>query len=147
MTKHRTGALAIGVLALALFASGCTSVLSIDVGQCFNDWEGAEDLEVQQVTELDIVDCNEPHDNEVYRIFDLPDGAFPGPDAINASVVTQCDAGFDLYVGTPYADSRFVYGALFPTEESWAASDREIVCFLWDIEFLKLTGSMENSRL
>ena len=88
MTKRRIGALAIGGLALAILASGCTSVLTVDVGQCFNDWEGAAGLEVQEVTELDIVDCADPHDNEVYTTFNLPDGSFPGSDAINASVIT-----------------------------------------------------------
>lgn len=115
--------------------------------ECFDDWDGATSDGFQQVTELDTIDCVEPHDNEVYATYNMADGSFPGSDAVETAIVTQCEAAFAPYVGTSYAESRLDYGALFPTSESWAEGDREIICFLWDIEFLKLTGSMENSQI
>jgi hypothetical protein len=44
-------------------------------------------------------------------------------------------------------DSRLDFGALFPTEETWAEDDTEVICFVWDVEFLKLTGSMQGSGI
>ncbi len=96
---------------------------------------------------MPIVDCGEPHDNEVYTVSNMPTGPFPGDADIQDWTIARCEETFDGYVGTAYVDSRLDFGALFPTEETWADGDTEVICFLWDIDFLKLTGSMQGSGI
>jgi hypothetical protein len=75
----RATRIALLVGALTVLASGCSaSVLSLDVGECFDDWEGSLTGATQEVTDVPIIDCDEPHDNEVYAISNMPSGPFPG---------------------------------------------------------------------
>jgi hypothetical protein len=131
----------VGVLALAL---GCTStstdVFSLQVGDCFQDPDTSED----EIHAVETVDCAEPHDNEVYAVFDLPDGGFPGPDAIAEASLEGCLDRFEEFVGTPYPESELFATWLYPTETSWAEDDREVVCVLFAQEG-GLEGSMEGS--
>ncbi len=138
-------AVLIAGLALALAACSPT-VLSLDVGTCFDDWD---DITTQQeVTELPTVDCAEPHDNEVYSKFQMNDGSFPGTDRATDIAIEECEASFEPYVGTPYLDSSLDFGWLIPTQESWdEANDREIICFLYDLQLNELTGSMKGSGI
>ena len=136
--------LAIILLAVAGLATACTegNVFSLDVGDCFQDPD-----QFGEVTDVEIVDCSEAHDNEVYHLFDLPEGDFPGNATVSTLADEGCSEAFDGYVGIAYAQSRFVYTTLSPTEESWdRADDREVVCFLFDINLERLTGSARNSR-
>ena len=48
-------------------------------------------------------------------------------------------------VGKIYEESILGIWTLTPTPDSWEAGDREIVCYLYDIELRKLTGSMRGS--
>jgi hypothetical protein len=144
----RATRIALLVGALMVLASACAgTVLSLDVGECFDDWEGSLDGATQEVGDVPIVDCAEPHDNEVYSVSDMPTGSFPGDAAVEDWTIARCEETFDGYVGTAYADSRLDFGALFPTQDTWADGDTEVICFLWDIEFLKLTGSMKGSGI
>jgi hypothetical protein len=144
----RATRIALLVGALTVLASGCSaSVLSLDVGECFDDWEGSLTGATQEVTDVPIVDCAEPHDNEVYTVSNMPTGPFPGDAGIEEWTIARCEETFDGYVGTAYLDSRLDFGALFPTEETWADGDTEVICFLWDSDFLKLTGSMQGSGI
>ena len=115
MAQPTRVALAIG--ALAVLISGCAgTILSLEVGECFDDWEGSFDGSTQEVTDVPIVDCAEPHDNEVYSVSDMPTGPFPGEAGIQDWTIARCEETFDGYVGRAYEDSRLDFGALFPTE-------------------------------
>jgi len=35
-------------------------------------------------------------------------------------------------------------GWLFPTQETWAAGDREVICFAYDLTLSKITGSING---
>ena len=122
--------LAAGVLLAAAVAAvsacgGDTSVLSLEVGQCINtETEG-------EVSSVPVVDCAETHNGEIYSLPQLPDGDFPGDEAVRQSADQLC-AGqdFQTYVGKPYQESEIYYSALTPTDETWDDGDREIVCIL-----------------
>jgi hypothetical protein len=129
-----------------LIVSGCSgSVFSLSVGDCFDDWEGSLDGATQEVSSVPIVDCAEPHDNEVYSIGNMADGSFPGDAAIEDWTINQCHDTFDAYVGKAYEELQLDFGALFPTAETWDIGDTEVMCFLWHIDLRKLTGSMQGS--
>lgn len=135
------------LLTAAVLASGCSllgggNVFELSVGDCFDDTDGISGGEVSDVP---VVECSEPHDNEVFHTFDLDDGDFPGDDAMMTQAEEVCVPAFEEYVGTDYASSRLDIFPITPTEGSWDTGDREIVCALYDVELAKLEGSMKGS--
>jgi hypothetical protein len=128
----------VGVVVLGC-SSSSTEVFSLQVGDCFQDPEAA----AEEVHEVQTVPCDQPHDNEVYASLDLPDGDFPGADAIAEASLDGCLERFEEYVGTPYHASQLYATWLYPTESSWGEGDREVVCVLFaqDEQF---EGSMQG---
>jgi hypothetical protein len=90
------------------------------------------------------VDCAEPHDNEVYALYEFDGDSYPGEDAMSASADEGCEARFEGYVGIAYLDSALYFTHLTPTQDSWDTGDREIVCVLYELN-TKLEGSMEGA--
>lgn len=78
-----------------------TAVNSLKVGDCF-DQDAAlaadEDSSVP-VVEVTVKPCSELHHFEEYAEFTLPDGDYPGEDAINAEANDRCYATVREYVG------------------------------------------------
>ncbi len=128
------------LVVLALVASACSaSVLKLDVGTCFDDPETLE-----QVEDVPIVDCAEPHDNEVFANVDLTGGDYPGQEQVENRATQICHDNFSDYVGIAYERSIYDIGWLFPTAETWAVGDREVICFAYDVNFEKITGSING---
>ena len=128
-------------------AGGLTGAARIPVteflaGDCFDD---PESVEVEDVAGLP---CDVPHDNEVYAIFDHEgtDQSWPGVDALNEYSYLSCVDRFTDYVGSDYIDSRLEVSFLSPLEAGWIEGDREIVCFVFDLDLAKLTESMRDSE-
>ncbi|KTR95311.1 hypothetical protein NS220_06435 [Microbacterium testaceum] len=115
-----------------------TEFLSLQVGQCLDDVSSGF------ITSDNLVDCGLPHTYEVFGGFTVPDGAFPGDDAITASAQEQCDAAFQSYIGVSYADSTLEYNYIGPSSETWAQGDREISCLVTDPAG-ETTGSLQGS--
>ncbi len=129
------------LIALAVAACGGESVFSLEEGSCFDD-----PASFAQVSEVDTVDCAEPHDNEVYLITRYQGGgSFPGSAEHEQAAYTSCLSGFENFVGVPYEASRFDIAALWPSRESWdEAGDREIICAVYDLTGAKITGSVRG---
>ena len=127
------------LLGLLLTACG-GSVLSLDVGTCFDD-----PASFAEVTDVPVVACSDPHDNEVIALLALGEPAFPGEDVINARAGEGCVAAFEPYVGIAYAESAYDVGWFAPTADSWAIGDREVICFAFDVGFAPITGSIRGS--
>ena len=121
--------------------SGDLDVFTMQIGDCFQD--AGEDV----VADVKAVPCSQEHDNEVYHIFALQDGAWPGETTVEQSADTGCLPAFETYVGSAYEESHLDYTWLTPTQRSWEEKDdREIVCVLYDINLDRLTGSMKDTR-
>lgn len=138
--KRRAAALAIG---LALSVTGCFggpgNVFSLDVGDCFDD----PTPESSEVTDVEVVGCDSPHDNEVYATFDLPDTDFPGADEVLEASLAGCAERFEDLTGVPVGESSLDATLLAPTEQSWTSrDDREVICYLLDASGAKLEGSV-----
>jgi len=145
-------ALTVGALLLTL--SGCavvsdalgpgeTIVFDLSAGDCLND--AAESGDVSTVP---VVDCSEPHDSEVYAVITMDDGDYPGDDAVVQQADDDCRTAFASFIGVPAAQSRYMFNALYPTEDSWNGGDREIVCrvaLVTDGAVEKVTGSLEGA--
>lgn len=126
----------------AIVEAGTEDVFALKVGDCFNDPDSFGEIE-----SVEAVPCSEPHDNEVFHTFDLPDGAFPGADAIDEAAFGGCLPAFEQYVDVSYQESSLDISYLSPTAESWDRGDREIACLLYDLNLEKLTGSMKGARI
>jgi hypothetical protein len=110
------------------------------VGTCFDD---TDETEVSSVPE---VDCSEPHDNEVFAVFDYTaSDTFPGSSAMNDAAQELCVAEFEAYVGLSYPESALEVFPITPTQGSWDNGDREIICALYNLDLSKLTGSMQGA--
>ena len=145
----------IAVAAAALVLAGCTAAappsstpapseegvdtdaFTIVVGDCLND-TGAEEVDT-----VPKIECEKPHQSEVYASVQIPDGDFPDEATITAQANADCVTEFATYVGIEAGDSKYSIGYYFPTEESWAEGDREILCYLFD-EAGPITGSVEG---
>lgn len=148
MSVPRSALTAVGLL-LVLMASACSpQALEFSVGECVNLPDG------QEITDYESVDCEEAHDAEVFALPQHPDGQdvpFPGQSALNEFAAERCEAEFESFVGTAYAQSDIWYTSLTPGEQAWDdADDREIVCLLVgeptdDGGFEQLTGSKQGS--
>ena len=115
----------------------------VEVGTCFND---PGDEGTQQYTDLPVVGCDEPHDNEVYHLFDAPGGAaYPGDEEIAQVTEAGCYEAFEAYVGKPYEQSNLEILAVPPTQEVWESGDREVLCAVYDAERTELTGPVRGS--
>jgi hypothetical protein len=125
----------------AVVPSQMMSVFDLQVGDCFDD----QGIDAEQ-TEVPVVDCSLPHDNELYFEYAMTDAVFPGNDAAMDASFQQCTATFDAFVGLPYADSALDVFPITPTAESWAAGDRTVFCVLYNLDLAKMEGTMAGSR-
>ncbi|MBA2496117.1 MAG: septum formation family protein [Acidimicrobiia bacterium] len=144
--RKRTTAAALGAVAvLVLAAAGCSdkgNVFSLEEGSCFQDPDTLE------VSDVETVDCEDPHFAEVFHTEDIESEGddFPGAAVIGQAVAEACQgSAFEDFTGVPYdQDSVFDVFALSPTEETWDAGDREIACSVVSLEGEQLTGSAEG---
>jgi hypothetical protein len=114
-----------------------TSVFQLEVGQCLNAETGEG-----QVSSVPIVDCSQPHQGEIYALPQLPDGAFPGDEAVSQTAEEECAGqAFTDYVGVPYQESEFEVTFLLPSADTWADGDREIACVVTSTEPGSVRGS------
>lgn len=120
-------------------------VFQLQVGDCLNL---ADD---SQLSTAAVVPCAEPHTDEIYHEFEVPDGDWPGQDAIAQAADEGCYAAFEPFVGKVYEESVLEYNYLTPTEDGWTDSglqDRLIQCVLYqpgDGAPAQLEGSLEGA--
>ncbi|HEY9412677.1 MAG TPA: septum formation family protein [Jiangellaceae bacterium] len=116
-------------------------VFSVKVGDCIGAFGDGE-----QVSEIPVVPCTEPHDQEVYAAVQVPDAAeYPGDAAVEDQAKTDCSAEFQTFVGLAYDDSELYVNFLTPTADSWAQGDREILCTIYE-EGAQTTGTLKDAN-
>lgn len=130
--------IAAGVAVVAIVASSDdgTSVVDLDVGDCFDLPEGSEAAD--ELTSVLVVDCSEPHLAEVVSDGTLATDDAPYPDD---------DELFDL-VERRCRDAAVVESADFgllpvaPTPELWASFDGRFLCVAIPFGGAPVTGSL-----
>jgi hypothetical protein len=121
---------------------GDKSVFDLAVGDCFDDDPDAGDA----VATVATVDCDEPHDNEIYFEYSMTDASFPGREATTQAAAERCIAEFEDFVGLSYQASDLDIFPITPTLESWEEEgDRVVYCALYALDLSKLTGSMRGA--
>lgn len=140
MLRHLSAAFLLAVAVGGLSACQATHVV-LKVGDCIN-YEPTEEGENSR-----LVDCAQPHAEEVFSVFDFPNAttAFPGYEAIGALQQTRCQVAFDDYVGISWEQSAYSLGFSGPTEATWADGDHAIACTLEDANGQPLTGSARGT--
>jgi hypothetical protein len=107
---------------------GPVALVDLRVGDCIEDLDGA-DLRVAAFA----VPCREPHEGEVFAVFDLPAGPYPGEDRIAEIAYEECVTRLGDYSATAAADPDVGLFHFAPQSRGWALGDREIVCIAtWD---------------
>jgi hypothetical protein len=124
-------------------SAGALGAFEMRVGDCFDD----EAFETTEISEVPAVPCSQPHDNEVYAVFDIV-GEWPGEERVEELAYEGCFERFARAIGKTYEDSVIDFTTLYPTEGSWnQRDDREVICVGYHMEYDKLTGSIVGSRL
>ena len=125
----------------AIVEAGGLGAFAMQVGDCFDDPEGAEEL----VTSVAAMPCSELHDNEVYAIYDTSFTTWPGQDTMYDDAWLGCHSRFAAYVGAEWEYSTLDLAVMTPSDGSWQEGDREVVCFLYDGQLRKLGSSMRGT--
>lgn len=132
----------------AIVGGGSLDAFQIRVGDCFNDSAAAPVDETEEVSSVPGVPCAEPHDNEVFAVFDMAATSFPEGEAMAELAFDSCLERFERFVGKDYMSSSLDIVTLYPTRESWSRyDDREVVCAVFDMNLNKLVGSVEGRAL
>ena len=134
--------LVIGIVVLAACEG---NVLSLKVGDCYNGAVSSVEEHIG-VSDVELVSCDDPHENEVYAVFELPDSSWKGEDYVFEQASTGCVARFEAFVGIEYELSTLYADILFPLEESWKENDREVSCSVTEESSMKVFGSAKGSR-
>lgn len=122
---------------------GELGVFAVQEGDCIN-FPDADDL----VDAFDAVACDEPHDGEIYELFDIEGfDDFPGDAAVSTEGSDGCLTAFETFVGIDYNSSIFFFTFFSPTEDTWnELDDREVICVLTPAEGEpQLVGSAEGT--
>jgi hypothetical protein len=129
----------LSLVLLPVAGCGARGVLELQVGDCLH----SSDLRAEPAVDV-AVDCGEPHDAEIFAATQMPDGPYPGLEAVRAAADDFCLPLFADFVGIEYLDSDLDVYPLLPTEDGWnSAGDREILCVLVAPE--DVTGTLEGS--
>jgi len=123
-------------------SAGAVGAFEVRVGDCFND----EAFESTEISEIPAVPCSDPHDNQVYAVFDIPGDAWPGDESVEEAAFQGCYERFAGSIGKSYEDSMIDYTAIYPSQGSWnQVDDREVLCVGYHMEYEQLTGSIIGS--
>ena len=100
---------------------------------------------------LPIVECSQPHQAEVFHVFDLEWEQPYNAQLMSEHIDSICLPIFEEYVGLGYWDSFLEFETFPPTEEGWELGQRETLCMLFEPDYergtlVMLTGSQQGSR-
>ena len=121
----------------------------LQVGDCYNEPDAASattnDDSKRQVGSVEVVDCEVPHQHEVYNNYKITLSTFPDSSTMQSQIQTACYSSFEDYVGKSYDESQYEASTLTPTENSWAQGDRTITCTLVTKDNSLITGSLKGA--
>jgi len=118
-------------------------VFEIELGDCLSGGNLGE-----TVSEMQKIDCAAPHVFEVYHLFNLPAGDFPGDDVVDRAADEGCTSAFAVFVGKTYDESKLEMQTLTPQADGWKEQDdREVICLVLGADEAPRTGSARGINL
>ena len=127
----------------AIVGEGALDAFAVKVGDCFDD---AADFG-EEVSSLAGVPCADPHDNETYAVINVSFDSYPNEEVMSEHASDACLNRFEGFVGKDYESSTLEISTMYPTQQSWDQSDREVVCAIYDMNASKLVGSAKGRGL
>ncbi|TAL43180.1 MAG: hypothetical protein EPN91_06940 [Salinibacterium sp.] len=116
-------------------------VFTLSIGDCLLDPNKAGETSTATT-----IDCAKPHNSEVYDVFSLADGAYPGDDEVRGQSIDGCRKSFKTFIGVARDDSELNYSYYYPTEHSWTTSDdRAVTCLVYDPAG-RVSGTLANAE-
>ena len=120
-------------------ASATADAFSLRVGDC------TPSLTTGNVTELQLVPCDQEHAWEAFASKTLPEGDYPGDSDVSSAAEEFCVDAFKPFVGIAQSESTLDVNYLGPTKDSWANGDREVIC-LAGLDAGGLKGTLKDSK-
>ena len=137
---RRVGVIAV-VVAISAAGCGLGSAGDLKVGECFDD-----PGEVAEVSNVQRHSCDEAHTGEVFFVSEMTgdNGSYPTNDAFLEHVGTNCVPAFEAYTGTTFDDTTAMdIGYFHPTSEGWGDGDRDVICYVYNLDGSTSTGSVK----
>lgn len=121
-------------------------VFALKVGDCLNSGDLAD-----ETSAVPVIPCADAHEDEVYYAHKITEATFPGDDKILEIADDVCAEHFEDFVGLPLEESELNFWNFFPSKDTWAENDREILCmaYHWDAvteTVIKTTGTLANAK-
>ncbi|OBF53372.1 septum formation family protein [Mycolicibacterium monacense] len=115
-------AIAVVLFVVLVVREGTVTATQVKLGDCLSEIpDGSE------VRTLKTVDCAEPHAGEVFAVLQMPEGDFPGQDAM-VEYANRCAPELASYSPAAVTDDTVRLFVLFPTDETWSDGDRAVTC-------------------
>jgi hypothetical protein len=116
------GGLAAAVIVFVVATKDKVIATNLATGDCITDIPDGTLVQIVPKT-----DCSQPHAGEVYAVLTMPDGEYPGQSTID-EWQNKCPGELESYSADAATDDSIGVFVLYPTSETWAQGDREIVC-------------------
>ncbi|MFI5897295.1 DUF4190 domain-containing protein [Actinoplanes sp. NPDC051513] len=84
--------------------------------------------------------CSAKHDGEIYAVFNLANGAWPGKSTVEKKAEAGCGTRLGKWADHP---DKLDFYYMYPDQESWP-EDRSVLCVAVDTDDKKLTGSVRH---
>lgn len=118
---------------------GDITATSLQVGDCVNNLRDTTNL-----LSLPAVPCSQPHEGEVFAVFNLPAGPYPGAEAVDKAVNDECSGRFAAYAPNPTDPNPGLF-SVYPLQQNWERGDREVACIATPGGGGRSTGSIKGS--
>ncbi len=116
------------------------NVFTLSVGDCF-------DVAESETSTVELVDCEDPHEYEVYEVIEAEGDEHPGDEAFQELAAECRGDAFEAFVGLDYASSRWYSAEAWPSEDEWDEGATAIICALYDPDQPTTTGSAEGTEV
>lgn len=128
------------VVAALVVGTGTGNATSNVVGACLNSPSGSIPL-----SRAPRADCSQPHDYEIYKVWDFPAEDYPGDEVVTPVVDDTCRTSFETFVGIPHSISTLAYSYEAPSGGSSQDGNHRAYCFISDPAG-KVSGSLAGSK-
>jgi hypothetical protein len=118
--------------------SADVKVQQLAPGQCLNGLE-----ESSTIRNLPVVPCTQPHEGEVFAVFELPDGDYPGDQDVAKKAEDGCVDRLETHAPKAADDPNLEIYFLHPTRSSWRLGDQGVTCVAMSGTG-KVTGSIQD---
>jgi hypothetical protein len=106
---------------------GVTSVYSLRTGDCLQN-PGAR----LGITSIKLVPCDQPHNAQVFAVFPVAGGGYPGTAALRRQAAVGCHTRIAGSINRSLITNSMTLQYLYPESQSWADGHRSITCLVVD---------------